>query len=869
MNTPKHLCALLLPLLAASPALGATHPGLLYGPSDVTTLRSQAATTHAAIYASLKGGADEFLNSSVDANATVHFSNGSTFDIGDLREMGDAVASYSFVAVVSNDPKYFTLAHTWLMNVVGFGNFDLDATHDLVQAHLLAGVAVAYDLLWPQLTVAERTQIQGVLASNADALMAAGNDSIWWADEFMMNHNWINHAAVGLAALALQGEVDPATDAAWLTFATVNQQKVNQTVSLIHDGTWHEGFGYRSYGLSWDLPFVMAMWRQGTDVGDLGLSAGYGAARVHLALPEQPYATIMPHGDFSSYDRTEALPALRWAASRYGDTVAQAEADDWSRRITRTGYGPETMTEMFEFLAYDPQVASADLGAQPLDWFGDDLQAAVFRSGFGTGSTVFALKSGAYGGMANFARMKVNGAPGGSFNFSHDHADDNGFYLYGNGSWLAPEAVGYFIGHSDSPGPQANKTVFHNALTVDGEGELGEGIRNAGDEASGYTWFFDRVGGIPMHASSDHFGYARADGSKLFRSGLGMSRWDRHALFVDRKWVVIRDVVQSAFSHDYHWVCHFMDGVSYDGSKWLHGIGKNGQSLGVALIAPASPKVAVSQQVPVHVADFNPSGSVYAAEVSAAQAAPGVNFLTALVPVAESSWASRPQVAALDPAHPDWALQLSTQAGIEIVLFNDAEGQTRSVQGYGLTGLAGVVEYAGSAPTRVMMTRGTTVQDASRVLLEDTLADDFLEADGLDEATVTLSGSGLHQPRIWAPNATKLMFQGAEVPFTREGDTIVVGAPILPPVGGSDAGTPSGGGSSGSGSSGSVGAGSADAGSSGGNTGSGAASALTPGSSGPAATKAACAVGGLDAALIGVAPVLIALGGLRRRKRPR
>src|SRR5262249_14838616 len=199
---------------------------------------------------------------------------------------------------------------------------------------------------------------------------------------------------------------------------------------------------------------------------------------------------------------------------------------------------------------------------------GGGLQAGVFRRGFGPTDLVFALKSGSFGGIAALNRIINNEPPIGGLNFSHDHADDNGFYLYGNGTWLAPEAAGYYIGHPDSPGPQANRAVSHNSLLVDGDGQLGEGVRSNGDEHGTYSWFTQRSGRISVFGSTNDFAYAVGEGAQLYPASMGLSGWSRQVLFLDRKWIVLRDVIHATQAHVYTWLCHFMQGVSREGN-WL------------------------------------------------------------------------------------------------------------------------------------------------------------------------------------------------------------------------------------------------------------------------------------------------------------
>src|SRR5205085_10066061 len=67
------------------------------------------------------------------------------------------------------------------------------------------------------------------------------------------------------------------------------------------------------------------------------------------------------------------------------------------------------------------------------------------------------------------------------------------------------------------------------------------------------------------------------------------SRWDRMVVLARNRYALVHDDIEANAAHAYDWTCHFSDGVSVDtASGWVKGIGKNGQSLGVRVLAPAS-----------------------------------------------------------------------------------------------------------------------------------------------------------------------------------------------------------------------------------------------------------------------------------------
>jgi hypothetical protein len=498
---------------------------------------------------------------------------------------------------------------------------------------------------------------------------------------------------------------------------------------------------------------------------------------------------VLANGDFIGFNADDQLAPLRYAASRYRSGLAQRAADRWVAGTPRYTYGPETARQIFEFLFYDPAVPAADLDAEPLDWYGQDLQAAVFRSGWEKGSLLFALKSGPYGGVTAAGQIQAGNPDFPRVNFGHDHADDNGFYLYGNGAWLAPEASGYYIGHADSPGPQANKTVFHNSLLVNGQGQLGEGVRASSDASSSYDWFFQRQGGIPFQASTAHHAYAVAEGAKLYPPSMGLTRFDRHALFLDRRFVVLRDVVSATSAKDFDWLVHVMDGATREGS-WLKGASKNGQVLGVAVVSPAAFSFTTTAQSPAKIEKLDADGAVTALTVRPSTPAASVTFLTALVPTTAAGWASRPQVRALDAAQPSAGLEVVEGTRVARAIFNDLPSGVRRAGGLELEGLAGSVSVQDGAPTRALLVQGRSIADAGRTLLAIDGASDALEADGLGSDVVVVTGQLDGKVTAWAPRATRAFVNGREVGLRRLGESVEIGgATAAEPALGGDHGT--------------------------------------------------------------------------------
>jgi hypothetical protein len=292
--------------------------------------------------------------------------------------------------------------------------------------------------------------------------------------------------------------------------------------------------------------------------------------------------------------------------------------------------------------------------------------------------------------------------------------------------------------------------------------------QGASDEAETYSWFPEREGSIPFHGSSDDFAYAIGDGAHLYDASLGLTRWDRHALFVDRKWVILRDVVEASASHSYAWFCHFMEGAQQDGA-WIRGDAGGGHGLGVAVVAPAPWKLDVAPQSPPNIEHLNPSGHVYAAVVTPLAPTANTTFLTALLPTELAAWDGRPNVTALDASAPDAGMVLDDGTHHVVALFSRLASDDTHVGGYHVAGQAGVAEYEVQAPTRALLLAGSVLEDTQRPLIKLAGSSTLFEADGLEADTLSLSGDLVGMATIDAPNAAQLARQRLGHRVARDG----------------------------------------------------------------------------------------------------
>ncbi|HYV65768.1 MAG TPA: DUF4962 domain-containing protein, partial [Myxococcales bacterium] len=776
--------------IALSLLSGAAHPHLFFGAADVPALRAAASSTHQEIASHLTSVLDLHVNDPAPTTTT--------YD--DPRFYGQDVCAWAFGYQLTGNAKYAAQAQLRLETFLtwsdwGFGEIANLGGPDLNTGTFLIGVSCAYDLLYAVLPDADRAAIAARLGTEAQALYQYW-PSAWYRNEYPQNHNWIDSASLGLAGLALRGEDARAEN--WIAAAQDDLVKVKLAVGVIPDGSWHEGIRYEEYGISMSLPFWMALRASGSDSTDMPILRGLGKMFLAAMIPDSPRQQILAHGDFTGWPKGAIIGMLRFSAARFQDGLSETAARRWLSAGARTRFLPDLFHDVFEFLSYDPSIAPADVHTLPLDTWLPDLQAAVLHSSWDPGDLALAFKAAPYGGRSNFDRVKASGAPGGSLNWGHDHNDDMSFWLWGNGTWLAPEAAGYMAGVNtgQTVDKRANMTAFHNGLLIDGTGELGD-VRSS-DGNSSNPWFFSRdAQPLLVPTGTTDYAVAGARGASLYPASLGLLRWDRVVVLSRKRYALVRDDVASSASHDYDWICHFLDGATVDtASGWIQGIDRNGMSLGVRVVSPASWTATTGSQSANKTSLFEPDGSIAWVRVRPQTAAPAAQFLTALVPVPTASWTSRVRIDPLSPTDPGSGAVIAPGSSFEERwIFGRAGGDGIAAGDLTLSSsLVGMAARNAGAPVRALLIGPGKLSDqnGTRELLSSTSAQ-MIEAD-LQGSTLVVSGNSISDFRAYAPATTSLRINGQPASATLiDGVVIYPALPPAPPppdAGAPDAGAP-------------------------------------------------------------------------------
>ncbi|NJO06827.1 MAG: DUF4962 domain-containing protein, partial [Chloroflexaceae bacterium] len=625
-------------------AAALSRPRLFVRPADLPRLRAQASTSHQAIWQPIDAFVQGQLTATAPLSAPVEIS------LEAYRVAGNQLIPYAFVCMVQETPAVCDLARRFLLAYAEWPTWDVDQNRDLGLSHMLLGNALAYDWLHSRLSPAERATVQASLARRAAELYEASttprNDAWnnWWTHSYMQNHYMNKHAALGMAGLALLGDVPAAQQ--WVDHAAARLERLVALLEGIGDGTWHEGISYQQYGLTTLLPFLVNLRDvQGIDLLPTTYLRQYGTWRLYNHLPGTNQY-ILPTSDFEwGWVGTGlTLNLLRYVAATYQDGTTEWLAQQ-IEGLGRSANEYQTPWYVFEFFYYDPTIAAAPPDNLPGAAVFPDLAAVIWRTGWGTDDLVFGFKAGVYGGQHAFETFVNNEHPWNlpcdanpcQLNIGHDHLDTNSFYLARGQHWLVPEQVGN--GQAD--------TLFHNTLLIDGQGQYrpDPGVFNR-DPAL----FAGSDGRLQTAVSTKGASYLAADATRRYRQFDDLEAVVRHVIFVQPDYFLIVDQLAASKTHEYTWIAHGPGSIVQDGA-WLRSEGADDQVLGIVPLAPVTRTVQLE------------TGDLFSVHIRTATPVDDVQLVHLLYPTTAAAWDTRPTVTLLTDDTQGWWYGCSTATG--------------------------------------------------------------------------------------------------------------------------------------------------------------------------------------------------------------
>ena len=493
-----------------------SHPRLYFDPQSSGPLRARR--THPAmteLWATLRKSAD----ASRATGAIAH--GGDVFGLLDAQYLLPSLLGYfdvlnrarvrissnAAIGFFDNDPAARAAARTALLEVARWQRwtppwFEAHGQHTYYPAGQLASaVALAYDLLYDDLSAAERQLVRQALMDRS--ILPTWREYV--ADNRVMANtsNWISHTVGGaiIAAAAIAGDGSAEEDAALARPLNGLLMKIedHMAASFLRDGSYGEGISYMEFDLETLGPMLHAVERVfGQSYWDT--TNVMEALRYPLHTLADPVTASLDMGD----THPPAGHAIGPLVARSADPVI---------RWYGTRFKPSTI---YDFLFFDERVAPrppSGSGSRIFDVKGN----AVFRTGWDATAGIVLFRAGP--------------------TFNHNHADQGSFQFRAFGETLVTEA-GWSDYYKDPYYDRFfTQAAGHNTLLVDG---------NPASQDVADTAQFAALGRHPRITDATLSPFYDAVGSELASVYRGrLQRYTRRLAYLKPHYLVLFDRVQA------------------------------------------------------------------------------------------------------------------------------------------------------------------------------------------------------------------------------------------------------------------------------------------------------------------------------------
>ena len=477
------------------------------------------------------------------------------------RGVGNRIPHIALAYLLTGDARYLDATKQWVFAALEYPTWGIGRMDgmDLAAGHLLAGIGLAYDWLYHDLTFAERTRIREKVVPRVARLARTGGyeGQAWWKHSYMQNHQWVSLAGMATTAFALADEVPES--ASWIAVAHGKFVRTLETVG--DDGASHEGYGYWEYGAEYIMRYLeMSRSCLGIDLYHdsdgrphpwLSRNAAYA---LHLSFPGNAWSRKQSVVDIGDCPRTHWYgPSylLRNLARRYPDSPYQGPAQWLAGAFFAAGVDASSSGHYLNFVWYDPAIperSPAEAGVPLLHHFAD-IDIASLRTAWEGNPTHLVVKCGPPLGHRHADTERDYGS-------GHAHPDAGHFLLVADGKVL----------FRDSGYTKPKATGNHSTLLIDGKGQKGEGN----------TWFHfapwladPRAPRIRSVERRGQEGVVVCDVAPAYPPELGLTTFDRTFTLADDRNLTIDDTVRTKVAAEYEWRFQVEGELERDGEGWL------------------------------------------------------------------------------------------------------------------------------------------------------------------------------------------------------------------------------------------------------------------------------------------------------------
>jgi hypothetical protein len=446
----------------------------------------------------------------------------------------------------------------------------------------LRSLALGYDMFFDDATVAEREYIRGEILEYLQFMLNAFDYEVWFYQPYTSNKTAMLAAAIGLAAIALDGEMDSSDGSAALTAANAYFDAWREA-QLGPDGSYGEGALYAAWSLRHLIYYFHARLR--FDGYDFSKTAGIRSVEKWLAYELDALSgNVNNLHDCTAYQHPLARhnTYFDWAQTAWGSSLA---AYIWEHVAGPYGFDHEDFADKAATVLWNQGLQPSNPSeVLPRSMVWTDRGLYYYRDGWPSGeagkNVVFSLYSGAFSG-------------------GHAQEDQNQFTLTAYG-------VKFAIDHG--AGRTAGKTSAHNLVLVDGAGQhyAGTSIGTDGRMAA-YLFgdyadyiFADATAAYATHSPLNDYGvpFPWSDWSWGYRGANPVQKAYREVFVVHDPatppyFLIVDDIRKDGTVHDYTWRMHTAHENVISGTKPIR-ISQGSVALDVHVIRPSLGSLTIS-----------------------------------------------------------------------------------------------------------------------------------------------------------------------------------------------------------------------------------------------------------------------------------
>jgi hypothetical protein len=424
----------------------------------------------------------------------------------------------SFAYLMTGNTQMGEAARRWILHIASWDPVGTTGAHNNSDSSrpILQRLSRAYTWAYNALTPQDREKVQQVMRIR-------GNEAyqilrrLPYESKPYASHPTASLSVLGEAAIAFMGEIPEAEE--WFDYVV----QIHFTIYPPWGGDaggWSEGHAY------WNTSFGRTLWyadalkaATGLDLYQIPFFRNTGDFKL---LTHPPYSKIGPFGDHADQGPTSS------SASAMGHLANVYQNENYKWYAQTLGVSIEMgLTGFIRANLYDPtSVVSKAPTDAPTGAYYPDIGWVVFHRDYLAAENErlqFMFKSSPYG------------------SYSHSMADQNSFTLEAFGEPLAISS-GYrpWYGSPHHIG-WTKTTQAHNALLVNGQGQLVQSLQAKGQ--------------IVGYLNGDSFSYTAGAAHTAYASGV-LDRYVRHVVYLRPDLFVLFDDIQSSQASNYSWLFH-------------------------------------------------------------------------------------------------------------------------------------------------------------------------------------------------------------------------------------------------------------------------------------------------------------------------